>query len=249
MSKNINKPLNKCPSLLDHYKRRPLIQTLDIMDSNVVNREIKRFVWPLLKTAGFDTFTTRGAWRHGDDKIDVVEFQSFNKYNADIIGITTFSFAVRLGVLPLYVPPQWPLKAKDGVLLPSESGCYFRGSLLCSLQSDINEKTIWSVDPEGKNLSWCIQDVVNKTPEMLNWFTRLSQKTEILRILLEDNEQMQELWGFGRNPSPIRAYLAGYVALSLGDRALAETMFRQAVESNCFTSLFSSVEGAISRAV
>lgn len=67
------------------------------MDSKTVTREIRRLVWPQLKAAGFETFSTRVAWRHGADRIDVLEFRSFNKYNADILGVTTFSFAVNIG--------------------------------------------------------------------------------------------------------------------------------------------------------
>ena len=219
------------------------------MDSKVVNREIKRIIWPELKVAGFDTFTSRVAWRHSDDRVDVVEFQSFNKYNADVIGTTTFSFAVRLGCVPLYIPPQWPFPVKNGVLKPSEAACYFRRSLACTLQSDLKDKSIWPIDVEGRNLHWCIQDVLNQLPEALAWFRRLSDRGEVLRVLREEDENMQMLWGMGRNPSPFRSYLTGYVALAYGDRELAEAQFGEAVASKCFINLFSSVEGAINRAV
>jgi hypothetical protein len=54
---------------------------------------------------------------------------------------------------------------------------------------------------------------MNQIPDALAWFERLNQRNEVLRILREDDERMTELWGFGRNPSPIRSYLAGYVAM------------------------------------
>lgn len=86
------------------------------MDSKAVNREIRRVIWPLFKAAGFSSNTTRTAWRHTADKADVINFQSFNRYNADVLGITTFSFAVNLGCYLRYVPPQWPPKnVKAGV--------------------------------------------------------------------------------------------------------------------------------------
>jgi len=218
------------------------------MDSKVVNREIKKFIWPALRHAGFATFTSRCAWRHLEDKIDVVEFQSFNKYNADVLDVTTFSFAVRLGTLQLYVPPQWPPKVKDGLQLPSEAECYFRSSLVCSIESKLDDRTIWPIDPAVKNLPWCIQGVLNQMPQALAWFERLAEKSEVLRILQEDDHTMPELWGFGRNPSPIRSYLAGYVALALGQNEIAETRLQEAVDSKCFVSLFSSVHGAVQRA-
>lgn len=219
------------------------------MDSKHVNREIKKIIWPELKQAGFDIFTSRVAWRHADDRIDVVEFQSFNKYNADVIGVTTFSFAVRLGCVPLYIPPQWPFPVKNGVQTPSESACYFRRSLTCTVESEIKDKSVWPVDSEGRNLHWCIRDVLNQIPEALAWFMRLSDRNEVLRTLREDDEDMQLLWGIGRNPSPFRSYLTGYAALSVGDRELAEIKLGEAVSSKCFANLFSSIEGAINRAI
>lgn len=235
---------------MDALTRRGLVNLIvrPHMDSKVVNREIKKHIWPALRDQGFATFTSRCAWRHSNDKIDVVEFQSFNKYNADVLGVTTFSFAVRLGTLQLYVPPQWPPKVKDCLQLPSEAECYFRSSLRCPIESKLKDRTIWRVDPMGKNLSWCIQGVLNQLPSALEWFDRLADKAEVLRILEEEDHRMPELWGFGRKPSPIRSYLAGYVALALGRSELAEARFQEAVESRCFVNLFSSVQGAVQRA-
>lgn len=116
------------------------------------------------------------------------------------------------------------------------------------MQSSLKDKCIWPIDPEGKNLHWCIQDVLNQIPEALAWFQRLSDRTEVLRVLNEEDENMQLLWGMGRNPSPMRSYLTGYVALTHGDRQLAEVKFREAIASKCFINLFNSVEGAINRA-
>lgn len=219
------------------------------MDSKIVNREIKKTIWPALKSEGFDTFTSRVAWRHSAERIDVVEFQSFNKYNADLIGTTTFSFAVRLGCIPLYIPPTWPFPVKNGVLTPSESECYFRRSLLCSLKTKLKDKSIWPIDADGKNLNWCIQDVLNQLTEALAWFERLSNKNEVLHVLMAEDEDMQKLWGMGRNPSPSRSYFTGYAALACGDRELAEIKFNEAIASKCYINLFSSLEGAINRAI
>jgi len=218
------------------------------MDSKGVNREIKKFIWPVLREAGFSKFTSRVAWRHTRDQIDIIEFRSFNKYNADVLGVTTFSFTVNLGTLLLYVPPQWPPKVKAGLQLPSEAECNFRSSLMCSIESKHKDKSIWTIDPDGKNLAWCIQDVLSQLPQTLAWFERLANRSEVLRILQEDDHRMPEMWGFGRNPSPIRSYLAGYVALALGQDELAQVRLQEAVDSKCFVNLFSSVHGAIARA-
>lgn len=219
------------------------------MDSKIVNREIKRAVWPLLKKSGFNRFTQRVAWRHHQDGIDVLDFQSFNSYNAEIMGVATFSFCVNLGKYLLYVPPPWDAKVKDGIQLPREHECLFRGRLFPEVSAAASDKTIWSIDASGKNLLWCIQDVINQIPMALKWFTRLDERSEVLSILQEEDEDMPRLWGFGRNPSPIRSYYAGYVALALGQKQLASNKLKEAVDSKCFTRLFSSVDGAVNRAV
>ncbi|MCC4612988.1 DUF4304 domain-containing protein [Xanthomonas campestris pv. esculenti] len=219
------------------------------MDSKIVNREIKRAIWPALKEAGFTRFTQRVAWRHHQDSIDVLDFQSFNSYNAEILGVTTFSFCVNLGKYLLYVPPQWEVKVKDGIQFPRESECLFRGRLHPNVSAAASDKTIWSIDNAGKNLPWCIQDVLSHVPTALDWLLRLEDRAEVLRILMEQDEDMQHLWGFGRNPSPIRSYFAGYVSLALDNRELAYSKLQEAVDSKCFTRLFTSVGGAVNRAV
>jgi len=219
------------------------------MDSKSVNREIKKTIWPALKDVGFSRFTSRVAWRYHKDSIDVLDFQSFNSHNAGILGVTTFSFGINLGKYPLYVPPRWAPKVKDGAQLPAESECLFRGALLPEVSAALSNKTVWSVDKDGKNLLWCMRDVQSQLQKAFDWFTRLEDRAEVLRILLEKDEDMHQLWGFGRNPSPIRSYSAGYVALTLGDKATATDKLQEAVDSKCFVSLFSSVDGAINRAV
>jgi hypothetical protein len=103
-----------------------------LMDSKVVSQEIKRRIWASLKTMGFDMFTSRTAWRHGTDTIDVFNLQSFSKYDADVLDITTFSFRVNLGRYLAYITPQWPPKIKAGKQVPEEHRCHCRGRLFPS---------------------------------------------------------------------------------------------------------------------
>jgi hypothetical protein len=97
-------------------------------------------------------------------------------------------------------------------------------------------------------------DVEQQIPSVLDWYALLSDREEVLRILLDDPEQMLNgpkligYWGFGCNPSPIRSYLAGYSALNLGKVDLAREKFYEAVQSGCFSKLFTTIEEAISRA-
>jgi hypothetical protein len=216
------------------------------MDSKAVSKEIRAKIWPLLRAAGFSRFTTRTAWRYSNNKIDVVNFQSFNAYHAEIMGVTTFSFSVNLGSFLTYVPPTWPLKLEDGHVMPSEAQCQFRQRLKRNIaQPDINDAGLWSVDKQGWNLVGCVQDVAEQVPGALAWFARLADKSEVLSILLNQEQDMTGLWGFGRRPSPIRSYLTGYSALAVGNQELARVKLREAVQSNCFTKVFADVDDAI----
>jgi hypothetical protein len=220
------------------------------MNSKAISEEIRGRVWPMLKAQGFDLFTTRTAWRDTGDKIDVVNFQSFNAYNASILGVTPFSFAVNLGSFLKYIPPTWPPKVKDGRLTPEETECQFRGNLLPTLaQVGARQSNVWSVDEQGRNLLWCIQDVVQQLPIAIAWFSRLGDRSEVLSVLLGHDEDMDTLWGFGGRSSPLRSYLTGYVALAVGNQNLARQKLQEAVKSNSYTALFASVEGAVNRAM
>ena len=220
------------------------------MDSKSVNKEIRGQIWPLLKDIGFSVFTPRTALRYCDDKIDVLNFQSFNSYNASVMGVTTFSFCVNLGSFLNYVPHWSPLKVRDGLPNPSESECHFRGRLTRRVASRGKEHgDVWNLDEQGRNLLWCIQDVAEQLPDAAAWFDHLTDKSEVLNILLNQDEDMNGLFGFGRNPSPIRSYLTGYVALAVGNQNLAEEKLGEAVQSNCFTYLFEDVDSALRRSV
>ncbi|TMH10514.1 MAG: DUF4304 domain-containing protein [Betaproteobacteria bacterium] len=170
------------PRRIEHRTSPRHNTTLEGMDSTAVNREIRRSIWSALKNAGFSFFTARTAWRHDKDQIEVVNFQSFNRYNADVLGVTTFSFSVNLGSYLLYVPPQWPPKVKAGRLMPTESQCHFRGRLTRTVSQKSNKHPdIWLVDNDGRNLGWCLKDVEQKIPTVHAWFERLRDKKEVSR--------------------------------------------------------------------
>ncbi len=80
------------------------------------------------------------------------------------------------------------------------------------------------------------------------WFDRLADLNEALRVLLEEDELMGELWGFGRNPSPIRHYLVGYLALKLGRNGLARQHLSEALASGCFKQVAERIERDLQRA-
>ena len=218
------------------------------MDSKVVSKEIRGRVWPVLKENGFARFTTRSAWRYSASTIDVLNFQSFNSYHASVMRVTPFSFAVNLGSFLTYVPPELPPEPTDGHLTPSEPECHFRGSLAPTIkQAREAPRGVWSVEKKGKNLAGCIEDVVQQLPQAMAWFGRLADKREVLRILREDGEDMTALWGFGRNPSPLRSRLTGYVALELKCHDLAVEKLGEAAASDLFADLPSKRNGAVAR--
>src|SRR6478735_8375328 len=85
----------------------------------------------MLRERGFTRFTERNAWRYVDDVVHVVNFQSFNSYNAEAIGVTTYSFSVNLGIFFSQIPPTYgdPACPKKGPPKPHEYECHLRGSL------------------------------------------------------------------------------------------------------------------------
>lgn len=223
------------------------------MDSRVVNSQIKRRIWPLLREAGFGTFTSRTAWRHIDDRIDVVNFRSFNSYNAEVAGCTTYSFSVYLGcfmpAIPLDYEPS-KMKKKGSLLLPQEYECHFRGRLTRSFkQPELKQRSIWYIDPDEKYLGSALIDVADQIPSnVLGWFGSFSDPEYPLRVLLGSDEDMDKLWGFGRNPSPVRHYFTGYVALQMNNLPLAKSHLSLALASGCFKQVEQRLSLDIERA-
>ena len=90
-------------------------------DNRLVTGEIRRVVWPVLKEAGFESFTGRNAWRYFRDDVDLVSFHSFGGMNADSLGCTSYSFQVGLGLwrpsdaltTPRERDPQGKLRPRD----------------------------------------------------------------------------------------------------------------------------------------
>jgi hypothetical protein len=218
------------------------------MDSSVVNREIKSIIRPVLQDAGFTQFTLRTAWRYASEKIDVVNFQSFNSYLANSVGCTTYSFCVRLGCSFEAIPRGERVKQKDGYLRPEEYECHFRSTLLKTIrQANLKRRDVWYVDPSGDNLAAVIGDAKKGLP----WFSRFTDLKEVLRTLLKDSEANEGTHGFGANPSPARHFQTGFLALSLGRTQLAAEHLQKALNSGCFKDLepkMRSILGELNRA-
>ncbi|RLD55337.1 MAG: hypothetical protein DRJ01_16790 [Bacteroidetes bacterium] len=193
------------------------------MDSKVVNKAIISIIRPILKENGFDKFSGRTYWRYHSDRIDILNFQSFNSYNADVLGCTTFSFSVNLSVYLTYVPEQTNLKEKDGKIRPDEAQGHFRSGIKKGIkQPEFPRKDIWFIDNKGENITTAITDCKNQIQQIgLDWFKKFDTRDKIFKILTKDQIDMDGTWGFGNFDSTSRNELIAYVAFELGQTELA----------------------------
>jgi len=217
------------------------------MDSAVVNKEIKSNLRPLLHEAKFTQFTSRTAWRYSTGKIDVINFQSFNSYLANSVGCTTYSFCVRLACCFDSIPQSKRIKRKNGYLRPEEYECHFRLTLQKSInQPNLKRTDVWYVEPTGNNLQAAIADARKAILGTgLSWFTRFGDPAEVLRTLLEDSEGNESTHGFGANPSPMRHFMTGFAALSLGKTRIAREYLQKALDSGCFKAFEPKLHSAL----
>lgn len=211
------------------------------MDSREVTKAIRSTIWPSLRSAGFNSFSTRTAWRNSGFRTDVVNFQSFNSYNASILKCTTFSFGINLGCYFHCVPPkdnQTIPVGKSGQPKPEEYRCHFRCSMAKSLvQDEYPRIDIWFVDSSGSNLCSVISDAeLTLSAFGHSWFERFSDTRQTLRTLIdiEDDPTPNGTWGMGRKGSPFRNYLTTYLAEKAGDHRLSRESARMTIQSNCF---------------
>ncbi len=58
-----------------------------------------------------------------------------------------------------------------------------------------------------------------------------------LETLLNEEEKLDDTWGFGRKGSPIRNFAGGYIAYSIQKYDLAVDMLEKAINSGCFKAI------------
>ena len=195
------------------------------MDSQVVNREIRREIWPALRETGFDAFTGRTAWRHFPDRIWITNFQSFNSYFSLVDGCTTFSFALNLGIYFLALADQ------DGSTgdRPKDYQCQFRRKLTKQItQENYTRKDIWYVDQEGSNLLEVLDDARQVLlHDGMAWFNRFADLNFVLDTLVRADED-ESLFGIGAKWSPHRKLLIGRAAAATGNEELGLRVLREA---------------------
>jgi len=199
-----------------------------VIETKVAKQEIRAAIFPLLKGCGFDTAKGFIAWRHNPNRIDVVQLEFFTPLHHRKWGTTPASFAVELGCYFTFVPPfldiSGPPKIQDGLMLPVATRCPIRRSPNKTLrQRETRIPNIWYVDRQGaylKPICQAVQDLL--TTDLLPWFDRFQDTRELLRTLLNDDEDASTGgWGFGAKGSWARWYLIGFTAIELGERELA----------------------------
>ena len=202
------------------------VSELQGMDSRIVNREIRREIWPALRARGFNAFTSRTAWRHCADRVWVVNFQSFNSYFSLVDGCTTFSFALNLGIYFHALSEEAKTEAQ---VKPKNYQCHLHGKLFKSIaQQNYGRKDIWYVDPEGLNLLEVLDDARRVLlVGGMAWFERLSELPQVLEILVHENET-DTLFGIGAKWSPHRKLLIGRAAVATGQEELGLRILREA---------------------
>ncbi len=162
---------------------------------------LRSIVFPLLQGAGFADWTTRKAWRREGDRIDHVEFVSFSPYSAKILGCTTASVGVRLGIsLPGYgctVDPFHKNFVKMGPkgLRPDESQMPIRGVLAPSNAPPLKQgewgkeyEWIWKIETE-QDVEGAAQDIAAQFEDYgLAWLCRDWAPDQMLQLLKSDRK-------------------------------------------------------------
>jgi len=182
-----------------------------------VNAELRRIVWPTLRDYGFASRTQRVAWRDYPDSVAVVDFWSFNAYNAEVMGVTSFSFQVSLGIRALCSSEgRDHIKTVDGRLRPKESACDVRRVLWKTIgQDETQHPYIWFVRGDGSNLSEVVEDACSVLLATgIAWIDEFSDLSRILSFAKNEPEEWDEkgttitgTWGLGRLGCPHRQRL------------------------------------------
>lgn len=202
------------------------------MDSTDVNRSIRSIVRPVLKAEGFEVVTARSAWRHHGETIHVVNFQSFNRYNADVLGCSTFSFAVNLAVYVNAIPAEHPISVRAGRVCPHEYDSHIRRRLLPRSPLLPKAPDIWVIEESGRNLEETVRAVTTELEEVgLPWLAAFQDLPTVLGVLRDRVPSPDRLtWLPGNTDSPARNRAVGYVALALGEKTIAAEHLRRALD-------------------
>lgn len=173
------------------------------IDSKFVNKLIRSEIWPLLRDQGFSVFDSRNAFRYRPMVIDVVNFQSFNTHLASILGCTTYSFGLNLGVYVLGNTRESRIRRnRKGMLLPREYECPFRAQLKKRSPVDgFARKDIFSIDPDGCSADACFAEVRHLLTNVAPcWFEECSRVDRVIAWMegtATESENLPRGYGYG----------------------------------------------------
>jgi hypothetical protein len=217
------------------------------IDSSAVNRALRALVWSQLGRLGFVRRTSRTAWRDSEAVIHVVNFQSFNRYLADLMSATTFSFSVNLGVFYPEIANISGMSAflRDPVR-PKEPHCQARKHLAKGIAQPgdpsqrarldphldsaaprawVDRPDVWLVLADGSNVEDVVIDARDGVlADGIPWLERLSDLGEARRHFAEVPGStlgpgiVGEQYGGGLG-SPNRLQSLGALSAVLGDEA------------------------------
>jgi hypothetical protein len=131
------------------------------MDSSLINKLLRSEVWPLLREQGFSQFESRNAFAYRGRFVNVVNFRSFNSYTAEVLGCTTYSFAVNIGTYVIGSLGEHHIALdKSGRLRPVEYQCSFRTELKKRTAVDgFARNDIFYIHPDGRTTHACFHEV------------------------------------------------------------------------------------------
>jgi hypothetical protein len=164
------------------------------MDSKFVDVHLRRIFWPELQAIGFRR-SGRTAWRDRPHVVQVVCVQSFNRYVADGIGATAFSFALPIGLFFPVIARNEPMSTFRGdVAKPAEWDCHARNHLGKGISQAgewppgplSDRPDIWYVKPDGSNVEAVVRDARGRILEDgIPWLERFSDIREARRAFAE----------------------------------------------------------------
>lgn len=202
-------------------------------------RVLRSIVYPLLKNAGFDDWTTRKTWRRRAGRIDHVEFRSFNSYFAETFDCTSASVNVWIGVqIPeLEIEPALRVGACGPLgFRPDEAEMPMRGAIAPSdglCQS--NAHNIWNVK-SIEDAEAAANDIKRQFQTYaLDWLESSFDVSELITFLKTSvNQEIQtrpngsRFWvDAGNLDSPNRNKMIAKLAISQGNFALAAEHFER----------------------
>lgn len=195
-----------------------------------VQEKLRQVLWPVLESVGFGI---RGdvATRQLGERTDALAVQFFPPSKLASWGLPINSFSLEAGCFFSYLPRMDGLGEQEPIdplachvrLTPHRTMWQFRAR---------QSPNIWAVDERGRNLGKCAQDATRVARDVVvPWFSTFDNIDRLKRLLLQEAEDFQKGWGFGRLGSPVRCLLGGLVAAKAGDKAVARDYLLRALAS------------------